>query len=214
MRGAGDHAAARDARPAGAAARRRKVERRGPGSEPPRLAQERREPAENKVGQFAWDNVDPKFVNAVASYSSELRQLVGAKIEITAVARCLKSLGDAIASIPRANGVDVQSAGEKIRSEAARAAGAPPAGPGAPAPQKDSIKAALTIASATFAELGRGPYKVDAVVNGTRDLEEAVPDITPLGALDSHQTEIYRALQRVEPILRALELEAAKRPAR
>ena len=169
---------------------------------------------ENKVGQFTWDNVNPKFVAAVASYSSELRQLVAGKIEITAVGRCLKDLGDAIATVPHPTGVDVQSAGERIRIEAARASGAAPAPPGQPAPQKDSIKAALTIASATFAELGRGPYKVEGVVNGNRELEEAVPDITPLGALESHQNEIYRSLQRVEPILRAIEVEAAKRPAR
>jgi hypothetical protein len=169
---------------------------------------------DNRAGQFAWDNVDPKFVSAIAGYGSDLRQMVGQKIDAAAVSRCLKNLGEAIATVPRPAGVDVRAAGEKIKDEASKAAIAPPAAPGAPSPQKESIKAALTIASATFAELGRSSYKVEAVVSGTRDLDEALSDITPLGALESHQNEIYRSLQRVEPVLRALQTEAAKRPAR
>ncbi|HVY44960.1 MAG TPA: hypothetical protein VHB21_03735, partial [Minicystis sp.] len=80
---------------------------------------------ENHVGQYAWSNVDPRFVTAVANFGSEYRKLVAAPIEVTAVARCLASLGDALEAVPQPGAVDVKGAGERIKAEAARAAGAP-----------------------------------------------------------------------------------------
>ncbi|HEY4121133.1 MAG TPA: hypothetical protein VGM56_24885 [Byssovorax sp.] len=169
---------------------------------------------QNKAGDFRWEKLDPRFVASVAAYSTELHALLATSVDRAPVARCLRDLADAIERVPRPGSVDTKAAAARVRVEADRFASADAAYPGTPSAQKEALDAALRAAAGAFVELSRTTYVVAPVASASRELEASIDAITPLGALASHQTQIYKALEHAEVALKAIQVEAAERAKR